>query len=260
MATIPASTASTASINAREGGVVAGMDLAKAAFCASVKFTGKVSDGDKVTAGQVLAMVEGDARGILASERIALNFLGHLSGVATLTRKFVDAISGTGARICCTRKTTPGLRALEKHAVRMGGGMNHRFGLNDALLVKDNHIAMVKDIATAIERALEYSGHMQKIEVEVDTIPQLKKILQYPIDAVLLDNMPIGTLRKAVGLVRKANRNILIEASGGISLATVAEIARAGVDMISVGTITHSAPSIDVGLDYGKRERKNVQK
>jgi nicotinate-nucleotide pyrophosphorylase (carboxylating) len=138
--------------------------------------------------------------------------------------------------------------------------MNHRFGLNDALLVKDNHIAMVKDIATAIERALEYSGHMQKIEVEVDTIPQLKKILQYPIDAVLLDNMPIGTLRKAVGLVRKANRNILIEASGGISLATVAEIARAGVDMISVGTITHSAPSMDVGLDYGKRERKNVQK
>lgn len=248
-ALIPQDKTWKANLVARRAGVLAGLDLARLAFHAmdaSLRFDAQKKDGEKIAAGDVLAQVGGKACGILSAERTALNFLGHLSGVATATQALVEAVRPHKARICCTRKTTPGLRALEKYAVRAGGGSNHRFGLDDAILIKDNHIAAVGDIRRAVEQARAAVGHAVTIELEVDTLAQLQEVLDLPLDAVLLDNMDAGTLAKAVKMV--AGR-FVTEASGGVTLANVASIAATGVDIISVGWITHSAPMLDVGLD-----------
>jgi len=200
-----------------------------------------------VQAGSIIAEIAGPARGILTAERVALNFLGHLSGIATATRGMAEAISHTRARIVCTRKTTPGLRTLEKYAVRCGGGLNHRFGLDDAMLIKDNHIALAGGIGPALQRARAHAGHLVKIEIEVDTLAQLEDVIANgSADAVLLDNMSPDNLRQAVGLV--AGRAV-IEASGGITPANAAVIAETGVDLISAGWLTHSVRTLDIGLD-----------
>jgi len=205
-------------------------------------------DGSTVQSGTTLATVCGPARAILTGERVALNFLGHLSGIATSTRGIVDAIAGTRARVVCTRKTTPGLRALEKYAVRCGGGRNHRFGLDDAVLIKDNHVALAGGIAPALERVRRAVGHLVKIEIEVDSLAQLREALDLGADVVLLDNMPLETLREAVAM---AKGKAVTEASGGINPTTAAAIAATGVDLLSVGWLTHSAPALDVALDVG---------
>ncbi len=200
-----------------------------------------------MAAKTALMTVTGPARAVLASERVALNFLGHLSGIATATHEFVRRVAGTHTRICCTRKTTPGLRALEKYAVRCGGGFNHRFGLDDAILIKDNHIAVAGGIRSVLERAKAAAGHLVKVEIEVDTLDQLREVLDVRLaDAVLLDNMDAATMRNAVEMV---GGRIELEASGGITLDSIAEIARTGVDYASSGWITHSAPNLDVALD-----------
>ena len=247
---VPAGATAEAEILARKPGVIAGQDLAAASFKAldpDAEFVADVADGGKVGAATRIARVQGKARALLTAERTALNFLGHLSGVATLTAAYVAAVEGTKARIACTRKTTPGLRAFEKYAVRAGGGMNHRFGLYDAMLVKDNHIAAAGGIAQALERLRVRNGHLVKVEVEVDTLPQLEEALGFPIDAVLLDNMDVVTLQKAVALV---DGRVLTEASGGVTLQTVRQIAETGVDLISVGALTHSAPRLDLALEW----------
>lgn len=249
-ATVPADQAAEAVIVAREPGRIAGLALAEAAFKSfdhDAAFDRAVSDGADVEAGQPVAIVAGKARALLSGERVALNYLSRLSGVASLTRRYTRAVDGTGAQICCTRKTTPGLRAFEKYAVRAGGGMNHRFGLHDAVLIKDNHVAAAGGIAEAIERARARAGHMVKIEVEVDTLAQLDEVLKSPVDAVLLDNMDLQTLAQAAARV---DGRMLTEASGGVSLETVRAIAETGVDLISVGALTHSAPALDLGLDF----------
>ena len=249
-ATIPAETRAGGAIAARKPGVIAGMQLVEAAFKAldpDASFEVLVADGGQVAAGAAIARVAGNARALLAAERVALNFLGHLSGIATLTRRYVEKVAGTRARIIDTRKTTPGLRAFEKHAVRAGGGLNHRFGLFDAILIKDNHIAAAGGIGRAMAGVRKRAGHVVKIEVEVTTLKELDEALAHRPDAVLLDNMPVAMLKAAVGKV--AGRAI-VEASGGVNLETVREIAETGVDLISVGALTHSAPNLDVGLDF----------
>jgi nicotinate-nucleotide pyrophosphorylase (carboxylating) len=249
-AIIPADATATAAIVARQAGVVAGLDLAEAAFKTldpDIRFTRIVADGGGVAAGGKIATVSGKTRAILSAERTALNFLGRLSGIATLTASYVKAVEGKGARIACTRKTTPGLRALEKYAVRAGGGVNHRFGLYDAVLVKDNHIAAAGGIAGALARLKSRAGHSVRIEVEVDTLDQLAEALKFPIDAVLLDNMDAATLREAVKLV--AGR-VVTEASGGVTLENVREIAATGVDVISAGALTHSPRNLDSSLEW----------
>jgi len=200
-----------------------------------------------VSAGDVIATIDGSARSLLTAERVALNFTGRLSGIATLTRAFVDAVAGTRARIVCTRKTTPGLRVLEKYAVRCGGGFNHRLGLDDAVLIKDNHLVAAGGIKPAIERARAGLGHMAKIELEVDTLTQLEEALSLGVDTILLDNMSPADLRRAVEL---AKDRATLEASGTVTLSNVRAIAETGVDYISSGAITHSAPTLDVGLDF----------
>lgn len=235
---------------ARQPGIVAGTDLAMLAFRLidpKIKMDVLQPDGRKVAKGEIIASVSGPARGILTAERTALNFLCHLSGIATATASFVSAVQGHKTQIACTRKTTPGLRAIEKYAVRVGGGTNHRFGLGDAILIKDNHIAMAGGIHSAMDRVRETVGHLVKIEVEVDTLAQLEEALRYRPDAVLLDNMSLEDLRKAVKLVAGST---ITEASGGVTLETAPAIAAAGVDIISVGWLTHSAPILDIGLDY----------
>jgi nicotinate-nucleotide pyrophosphorylase (carboxylating) len=248
-ATIPAEVRATAQITTRKPGVLAGLVLAERAFREvdpAVRITATRADGDTLAPGDVVATLEGPARAILAGERVALNFLCHLSGVATATRALVDRIAHTRARICDTRKTLPGLRAVEKYAVRCGGGSNHRFGLDDAILIKDNHIAVAGGVAPAIVAARAFAGHLVKIEVEVDTLDQLREAIASAPDAVLLDNMPPDQLREAVAIV---GGRAITEASGNVTLETVAAIAETGVDMISSGWITHSAPSLDLGLD-----------
>ncbi len=250
VATVPAGVTGRAVVTAREAGIISGLPLAEAAFRkldAEVKLTAHGRDGDAVAAGTVLMTVEGQARGLLGAERTALNFLGHLSGIATATAAFVRLIAGTRARVCCTRKTTPGLRALQKYAVRCGGGFNHRFGLDDAILIKDNHIALAGGIKAVLGRARGVAGHLVKIEIEVDTLDQLREVLDAGLaDAVLLDNMDPATLKAAVDLV--AGR-LVTEASGGITHASAAAIAATGVDYLSSGAITHSSVHLDVGLD-----------
>jgi nicotinate-nucleotide pyrophosphorylase (carboxylating) len=250
IATVPAGLAARAVVAARQAGVIAGLPLVEAAFRKldpDVKLTAHGRDGAAVAAKTVLMAVEGNARAVFGAERVALNFLGHLSGIATATAAFVRLIAGTGARVCCTRKTTPGLRALEKYAVRCGGGFNHRFGLDDAILIKDNHIAVAGGIGAVLARARAVAGHLVKIEIEVDTLDQLREVLGTELaDAVLLDNMDPATLKAAVGLV--AGR-LVTEASGGITQASAAAIAATGVDYLSSGAITHSSVNLDVGLD-----------
>ncbi len=246
---IPADAMATARLAARKDGRVAGLDVAIAAFRTldpTVEVTVERPDGSDVAPGGTIATVTGRARALLTAERTALNIMGRLSGIATATRALVREVEGTRARIVCTRKTTPGLRVLEKHAVRLGGGFNHRFGLDDAVLIKDNHIAVAGGIRPAVERVRANIGHMVKVEVEVDTLEQLEELLTLPVDVVLLDNMDPATLRRAVAMV---DGRMVTEASGNVTLSTVRAIAESGVDMISVGWLTHSAPNLDIGLD-----------
>ncbi len=248
--TIPADQKASARLVARKPGHIAGLIAARIAcrlVDASLRFEVSAPDGSKVEAGALIATVAGPARAILTAERVALNFTGHLSGVATATAALVEAVKGTGARIVCTRKTLPNLRILQKYAVRCGGGFNHRFGLDDAVLIKDNHIAAAGGIAPVMERVRAGLGHMTKIEIEVDTLAQLEEALSLGADTILLDNMTPDDLRRAVGL---AKGRAVLEASGNVTLATVRAIAETGVDYISSGAITHSAPNLDIGLDF----------
>lgn len=250
---LPAEATATARLVAREDGVLAGIDVVTAAFRLTdpaVQVTPRAADGDRFTAGAVLAEVTGPARAVVQAERIALNFAQRLSGVATRTRELVDAVAGTGARITDTRKTTPGLRALERHAVRCGGGVNHRFSLSDGVMAKDNHLAVLReqglDLTAAIRAARAQLGHMTRIEVEVDRLEQIPPVLEGGVDVIMLDNFSLADLRTGVELV--AGRAI-VEASGTITLDTVAAVAATGVDMISSGALTHSVRSLDLGLD-----------
>ena len=250
IATIPEDTPAHAVVVARAAGVIAGLPLVAATFeklSPGIRIAANGRDGMRAAAKTALMTVDGPARAVLSAERVALNLLGRLSGVATATHEFVRRVAGAHTRICCTRKTTPGLRALEKYAVRCGGGFNHRFGLDDAILIKDNHIAVAGGIRAVLERAKAAAGHLVKIEIEVDTLDQLREVLAVGLaDAVLLDNMDVATLRQAVEMVAG---KFALEASGGINLETIAEIAKTGVDYASSGWITHSAPNLDVALD-----------
>lgn len=250
-AIVPADLIWTAALVARKPGIAAGTDLARLAFRLldpGASFRAARSDGDTVAAGETLATVQGKARAILSAERTALNLLCRMSGIATATAGLVAAVRPHKARICCTRKTTPGLRAIEKHAVRSGGGFNHRFGLDDAILIKDNHVALAGGVREAVRRAKAHAGHLVKIELEIDTLDQLDAALDLPIDAVLLDNMSPAMLSEAVRLV--AGR-FVTEASGRIDADTAAVVAASGVDLISAGWLTHSAQALDIGLDPG---------
>ncbi|MBV2144986.1 carboxylating nicotinate-nucleotide diphosphorylase [Falsochrobactrum sp. TDYN1] len=249
-AVVPEDHRSAMEFNLRQPGVVAGLDVAEMAFRLVdpvLVFERRARDGQSLPQGTTIARVSGPSRGILAGERTALNFLGHLSGIATATAGLVKAVEGTKAAIVCTRKTMPGLRALQKYAVRAGGGMNHRFALYDAVLIKDNHVAVAGGVREAIARAQAGAGHMVKIEVEVDTLAQLREVMSIGVDAVLLDNMSPAQLREAVAII---DGRAIAEASGGITPQTVAEVAASGVDLISIGWITHSAPNLDIGLDF----------
>lgn len=249
LACIDADARLEATFGARKAGTIAGLACARLAILAmdpDAKFKARVEDGDQVKAGTVLAKVSANARALLSAERTALNLLGRLSGVATLTRAYVDAVAGTKARITDTRKTTPGLRALEKYAVRCGGALNHRFGLDDAILIKDNHVAACGGVGEAIRRARAFAGHLVKVECEVDSLDQLAEALDAGPDVVMLDNFSLKNLRIAVGMT--AGR-VVLEASGGVTLETVRDIAETGVDVISVGALTHSASVLDIGLD-----------
>ena len=236
-------------LRARKPGVVAGLDCAEAAFRLldeEAQWVAVVHDGAAVASGTDLARIEGLARAVLAAERVALNLVQRMSGIATLTAAYVRAVEGTGATIADTRKTTPGLRALEKYAVRCGGGVNHRFGLDDAILIKDNHVAACGGVGTAVEQARAAAGHLVKVEVEVDGLGQLEEALRFGPDVVMLDNFSLEDLRAAVAM---AKGRAVLEASGGVTLETVRAIAETGVDVISVGALTHSAPALDIGLD-----------
>lgn len=250
IATIPETTQARAMLIARQAGVIAGLPLAVATFrrlSPDINIQAHVRDGATVAAGMHVLTISGPARAVLSGERTALNFVGRLSGVATLTADYVRHTAGTKLRICCTRKTTPGLRALEKYAVRCGGGFNHRFGLDDAILIKDNHIAVAGGVRPALDRARANAGHLVKIEIEVDTLAQLREVLDTGLaDVVLLDNMDIAELTEAVKL---ANGRVLLEASGGVTQGSIAKIAATGVDYASAGALTHSAPNFDVALD-----------
>jgi nicotinate-nucleotide pyrophosphorylase (carboxylating) len=248
-ACVPADAMLACVFAARKPGVVSGLDCARLTVLAldpAATFTPLAADGDAVGAGAQLATVKANARALLSAERTALNLMGRLSGVATLTRAYVAAVAGTGARIVDTRKTTPGLRALEKYAVRCGGGVNHRFGLDDAILIKDNHIAACGSVGEAVRRAKAFAGHLTKVEVEVDGLDQLGEALEHRPDVVLLDNFSLADLAEAV---RRAKGRAVLEASGGVNLQTVRAIAETGVDVISVGALTHSASVLDIGLD-----------
>jgi nicotinate-nucleotide pyrophosphorylase (carboxylating) len=248
--TVPEGKRINARLAARKDGTIAGLVAAQCAFRLvdpDVQFEVEIPDGSRASKGAVLATLKGSARAILVGERVALNFAGHLSGVATATRALVDAVEGTKARIVCTRKTTPGLRVLEKYAVRCGGGFNHRYGLDDAVLIKDNHLVAAGGIKSAVERVRAGLGHMAKIEMEVDTLDQLEEALAQGIDTILLDNMGLDDLRRAVAL---ATGRAVLEASGNVTLSTVRAIAETGVDYISSGAITHSAANLDIGLDF----------
>jgi nicotinate-nucleotide pyrophosphorylase (carboxylating) len=248
-ACIPAEARLSTVFAARKSGVVAGLACARLAIAEldpTADFRTLAADGDRIAAGGQLAWVEANARALLSAERTALNLLGRLSGVATLTRAYVDAVEGTDARIVDTRKTTPGLRALEKYAVRCGGGVNHRFGLDDAILIKDNHVAACGSVGEAVRRAKAAAGHLMKVEVEVDGLDQLDEALAHAPDVVMLDNFSLGDLREAV---RRVGGKVVLEASGGITLETVRAVAETGVDVISVGALTHSVGVLDIGLD-----------
>ena len=249
-AVIPSSTRMKALMSAREPGIAAGYDAARLALRlvdAQATWTTLTEEGAPFHKGAPLVRIEGSARSVLMAERVMLNFIGPLSGVATLTSKFVAEAVGTNARITCTRKTTPGFRALEKRAVRLGGGVNHRLGLDDAILIKDNHIAAAGGVALAMKRARAAVGHLRAIEIEVDRLSQIEEALPFKPDAILLDNMSTALLKEAVALIAGRAKT---EASGGVRLETVKAIAQTGVDFISAGALTHSALNLDIGLDY----------
>ncbi|MCQ4632160.1 carboxylating nicotinate-nucleotide diphosphorylase [Shinella sp. CPCC 100929] len=262
-ATIAPEMVAEAELNAREDGVVAGLELAREAFRLmdpAIRFEAFVEDGDRLVPGTVIAKVSGPARAVLSAERVALNFLMHLCGVATHTARFADEIAHTAAKVCCTRKTIPGLRALEKYAVRMGGGSSHRYGLDDAILIKDNHIAVAGGVAGAIRAARAFAGHLVKVEVEVTTLEELEEALEAQPDVILLDNMGPELLRRAVEINRDCAgltdapyaadpRRVKLEASGNVNLKTIRAIAETGVDYISTSKITMAAPTLDIGLD-----------
>jgi len=252
-AIVPMDARAETALVARQNGVIAGLDLARLAFeliDPAIVVSIATPDGTEVAPGDLIGTVSGPARGILTAERVALNFLGHLSGIATATASIVAAIKGTKAQIVCTRKTTPGLRAVEKYAVRMGGGHNHRFGLDDAVLIKDNHIAIAGSVTEALSRARKNVGHLVKIELEVDSLEQLAEALEIGVDAVLLDNMSPDMLAKAVAMV---GGRAITEASGRVTPQTAPAIAQSGVDLISIGWLTHSAAVLDIGLDFKGR-------
>jgi len=249
-ATIPADMQAQLQIKARQAGVICGIDLARLSFAlvdAQIEFIAQVQDGETVEAGTVLATVKGNARHLLTAERTALNFMTHLSGIATATRQIVDSVAQYPAQITCTRKTIPGLRIVQKYAVRCGGGRNHRLGLDDAILIKDNHIAIAGDIKTAIQQAQKFAGHLIPIEVEVDTLEQLEQALDAGVSLVLLDNMSPETLSQAVAMCQGRAKT---EASGGITPETVQAAASTGVDFIAMGYLTHSTTALDIGLDF----------
>ncbi len=253
LACIPATTKTTARLCARKQGVLSGSAFAISAFLQmdpNISITQKLLDGTKVNPGDIILEISGPARAILSAERVALNFAGHMSGIASATRRFVDAVRDTKTKITCTRKTLPGLRAIQKYAVRCGGGFNHRFGLYDAAMIKDNHIAAAGDMISALAKTRAAHGAMVKVEIEVDQLAQLEILLNeknHRPDVVLLDNMSLEDLRRAVGLNAGA---FILEASGNVTLETVAAIAKTGVDIISSGWLTHSAPNLDLGLDF----------
>ena len=249
-ATIPADMRAQLQIKARQAGVICGMDLARLSFALideQIEFIAKVNDCATVEAGTILATVRGNARNLLTAERTALNFMTHLSGIATDTKKIVDSVADYPAQITCTRKTIPGLRIVQKYAVRCGGGRNHRLGLDDAILIKDNHIAIAGDIKTAIQQAQDFAGHLIPIEVEVDTLGQLEQALEAGVNLVLLDNMAPEVLSKAVAMCKGRAKT---EASGGITPETVQAVAETGVDFIAMGYLTHSTTALDIGLDF----------
>ncbi|SNT69243.1 carboxylating nicotinate-nucleotide diphosphorylase [Psychrobacter sp. LV10R520-6] len=249
-ATIPADMQAQLQIKARQAGVICGMDLARLSFAlldTHIEFVAKVVDGERVAADTVLATVRGNARHLLTAERTALNFMTHLSGIATATRQIVDSVADYPAQITCTRKTIPGLRIAQKYAVRCGGGRNHRLGLDDAILIKDNHIAIAGDITTAIQQAQDFAGHLIPIEVEVDNLVQLELALQAGVSLVLLDNMSPEILQQAVAMCQGRAKT---EASGGITPETVQAVAKTGVDFIAMGYLTHSTTALDIGLDF----------
>jgi nicotinate-nucleotide pyrophosphorylase (carboxylating) len=249
-ATIPADMQAQLQIKARQAGVICGMDLARLAFAlidGQIEFVAKVADGEVVDADTVLATVRGNARHLLTAERTALNFMTHLSGIATATRQIVDSVANYPAQITCTRKTIPGLRIVQKYAVRCGGGRNHRLGLDDAILIKDNHIAIAGDITTAIQQAQDFAGHLIPIEVEVDNLAQLELALETGVSLVLLDNMSPEILQQAVVMCQGRAKT---EASGGITPETVQAAAKTGVDFIAMGYLTHSTTALDIGLDF----------
>ena len=250
---VPETAAGQLVMRAREAGVIAGMQAAKMTYAMvdpRVKFTVKKGDGSKVEKGDIIATVKGPSRALLSAERVALNFLGRMSGVATLTAQYVALTRGTGVRIAATRKTTPGLRALEKQAVLAGGGFTHRESLAAAIMIKDNHIALAGGVDKALKAIAKTADHMVRISVEVDTLTQLKKVLKYAPHVVLLDNMTATTLKKAVAIVGAYDGpRPALEASGGVNLSTVKGLAQTGIDVISVGALTHSAPNFDIGMD-----------
>ena len=249
-ATIPADMQAQLQIKARQAGVICGIDLARLSFAlidTDIEFVAQINDGETVKAGTVLVTVRGNARNLLTAERTALNFMTHLSGIATDTKKIVDSVAEYPAQITCTRKTIPGLRIVQKYAVRCGGGRNHRLGLDDAILIKDNHIAIAGDITTAIKQAQEFAGHLIPIEVEVDTLEQLEQALDAGVSLVLLDNMSPEILSQAVAMCKGRAKT---EASGGITPETVQAVAKTGVDFIAMGYLTHSTTALDIGLDF----------
>ena len=249
-ATIPVDLQAQLEIKTRQAGVICGMDLARLSFALvdqQIEFSAYVNDGESVAAGTVLATVRGNARHLLTAERTALNFMTHLSGIASATKTIVDSVAAYPAQITCTRKTIPGLRVVQKYAVRCGGGRNHRLGLDDAILIKDNHIAIAGDIKTAIRHAQEFAGHLIPIEVEVDTLEQLEQALEGGVSLVLLDNMSPEVLSQAVAMCQGRAKT---EASGGITPTTVQAVAKTGVDFIAMGYLTHSTTALDIGLDF----------
>ena len=247
---IPYGTQIKVNMSARENGILAGIELAEIAYnltCDKIKLTRHINDGEAIKAGDNILTIEGPAQNILTAERVGLNYVSHLSAIATKTAEYVKAVEGTNAKIVCTRKTLPGLRTLQKHAVKMGGGANHRFGLDDAILIKDNHIAAAGGITPVLDRAQE-AGHMVKIEIEVDTLEQLDEVIAHGgADIVLLDNMPPSDLKEAVARIQG---KLISEASGGVNLDTVRGIAESGVDLISIGALTHTVKVLDIGLDF----------
>jgi nicotinate-nucleotide pyrophosphorylase (carboxylating) len=258
-ATIPAGAQAAATLVARQAGVIAGLPMAERVFRLldpNVRFELAARDGERVAAGTALATIRGDARALLTGERVALNFVGRLSGIATLAAKCVATVAGTGAVIIDTRKTTPGLRQLEKYAVRMGGARNHRAGLDDGILIKDNHLVAAGGVRAAIERVRSSASHLLKIEVECDTEEQVRQAAEYGADVILLDNMSPGRMRANVAWIREHAPRVLIEASGGIGTdpAKLAAVAATGIDLISLGALTHSAPNFDVALDFAPTE------